>query len=261
MRGSVAFDRAAEYYDRTRTMSPQARAATRRLLTGELAGRGRVVEVGVGTGQIALALHESGIAMVGVDISGPMIGKLVEKAAGHAPFPLALADGAALPFPDRAFGGGIMRHVLHLVPAYRDVIDEVLRVVRPGGVVLTSAGWHSPVSDELESVFSERLGRARRHVGLDPHDVDALDAAFGERGATPRGVDAVVAPGSETLAGLLAAIGENVYSWTWRLSDEERAAAAADVRRWAESRGAAPDDVLEPTLESRWRAYDVPAAP
>jgi SAM-dependent methyltransferase len=229
------------------------------MLRDELTGRGEVLEVGVGTGQIALALHAEGRRMAGIDISAPMVARLVANAGGRAPFPLALADGAALPFRDRSFGGAVLRHVLHLVPAYEDVVGEVVRVLRDGGVVVTSAGWHSAVGDEVDAVVSARLGGDRRHVGLDPRDVDALDAAFVARGATPRPVDPIVTPGSETLADYVASIERNVYSWTWRLSEQERSGIAADVRRWADARGIRPDDVLDPAVETRWRAYDVRA--
>ena len=74
---SIAFDRAAEYYDRTRRTSPDAAAATTAMLTAEFAGRGTILEIGVGTGQIALALHGSGVPMAGVDISLPMLAKLL----------------------------------------------------------------------------------------------------------------------------------------------------------------------------------------
>ncbi|HEX9717352.1 MAG TPA: hypothetical protein VGA93_05350 [Actinomycetota bacterium] len=43
------------------------------LLAGELPGRGRVLEVGVGTGQIAPPLAEAGVPMAGLDLSMPMV--------------------------------------------------------------------------------------------------------------------------------------------------------------------------------------------
>lgn len=53
------------------------------MLAGELARRGRVLEVGVGTGQIALPLAEAGVPLAGLDVSMPMVAKLVEKARGR----------------------------------------------------------------------------------------------------------------------------------------------------------------------------------
>jgi len=94
---SVAFDRAAEYYDATRGLTPEALAETVAVLSEELAGRGRCLEIGVGTGRIGLPLYRSGVAMIGLDLSRPMMSKLIEKAAGD-PFPLVQGTATRLPF-------------------------------------------------------------------------------------------------------------------------------------------------------------------
>jgi SAM-dependent methyltransferase len=254
---SIAFDRAAEYYDRTRRMSPEAAAATTTMLAAEFDGRGAILEIGVGTGQIALALHASGVPMAGVDISLPMLEKLRQKAGGQSPFPLAGADGTALPFRTDAFGGVVMRHVLHLVPDYERVAEEAIRVTRPGGVVMASAGWHSPMSDEIERLFSEEWGDPR-FPGLPPRDIDGLDRTFGGRGAIAREVPSIPSPGVETTRQFIEAVERNQHSWTWRLSDEERRHGTGVLRAWAEGRGLDPDAILDPDLQTDWRAYDLP---
>ena len=213
------------------------------------------MEIGVGTGQIALALHASGVPMAGVDISLPMLEKLRQKARGRSPFPLAGADGTALPFRADAFGGVVMRHVLHLIPAYDRVADEAIRMVQPGGVVLVSAGWHSPVSDEIERLFEEWGGH--RHAGLPPRDTDGLDRLFEGRGALARELASIPSPGVETTRQFIASVERNQYSWTWRLSDEERRRAIGALRAWAEGRGLDPDAILDPDLQTDWRAYDL----
>ena len=53
--------------------------------------------------------------MVGLDLSGQMLGKIVEKAGGRIPFPLVMAGATRLPFGDDRFGGAYARHVLHLI--------------------------------------------------------------------------------------------------------------------------------------------------
>ena len=88
MSDSVSFDRAAEYYDATRGYTPEGERAMVDILTDELRGRGRVLEIGVGTGQVALPLHAAGIPLVGLDLARPMMDRLVEKAGGRSPFPL-----------------------------------------------------------------------------------------------------------------------------------------------------------------------------
>lgn len=48
----------------------------------ELAGNGRVLEFGIGTGRIALPLAKRGVEVHGIDLSGAMLSKLAEKTGG-----------------------------------------------------------------------------------------------------------------------------------------------------------------------------------
>ncbi len=56
----VSFDRAADYYDATRRLPDSVRDQLAELLADELVERGLCVEIGVGTGRIALPLHRRG---------------------------------------------------------------------------------------------------------------------------------------------------------------------------------------------------------
>lgn len=87
--GSVSFDRAAEYYDRTRVTDPEALEETLGLLERELGGRGRLLEIGVGTGALAVPLSERGHHVVGVDISPAMLAQLRKKSST---LPVAVAE-------------------------------------------------------------------------------------------------------------------------------------------------------------------------
>jgi hypothetical protein len=123
-------------------------------------------------------------------------------------------------------------------------------------VVVVSAGWHSAVSDEIERLFSEEWG-AHRHAGLPPRDTVALDRIFEGRGASARALPAIPSPGVETTREFIESVEQNLYSWTWRLSEGERRRAAGALRAWAERRGLDPDAILDPDLQTDWRAYDL----
>ncbi len=108
------------------------------VLLPELAERQPCLEIGVGTGRIALPLHDRGIAMAGMDIAEAMLRRLIGNAGGAAGFPLLLADATRLPLPDGSFGSVLAVHVLHLIPTWRDAVEEAFRVLRPGGVLIAS---------------------------------------------------------------------------------------------------------------------------
>jgi SAM-dependent methyltransferase len=257
--GSIPFDRAAEFYDRTRAVSGESMARTIELLCRELEGRGRVLEVGVGTGLLALPLHEAGLRMVGLDLSAPMLGKLVEKAGGRAPFPLLRADATRLPFADGAFGGAYLRWVLHLITDWRSAVAEVARVVRPGGTFLANLGAYGGERAEVQRRFEELLGRHLGPVGLTWGDSGSLDDALTAVGGRPREVPLVRERGEGTLSDFLEGVAENRYSWTWPVPERERLRAHRELVAWAKGRF---DDLYRPRVfehTSRWRAYDLHA--
>ena len=258
MTGSVEFDRAAEFYDQSRSISDEAMARTMVLLVGELIGRGRVLEVGVGTGLVALRLHDAGVPVAGLDLSALMLAKLVDKANGRVPFPLARADATRMPFADASFGGAYLRWVLHLIPAWRGALGEMVRVVRPGGVVLVNLGAYGGPREEIQSRFAEIAGISIQPVGLGWDDVEPLDDAMVSLGAQLRILPAVREERDESLEEFLQGIEQNLYSWTWPLPEDVRRRAVAELRPWAADRFGPPDAVHRQEFSTVWRAYDLP---
>ena len=71
--GSVTFDRAAGYYDDSRGLDPEVEELVADRVEEAAGPTGRLLELGVGTGRIALPLHRRGRQVVGVDLSLPML--------------------------------------------------------------------------------------------------------------------------------------------------------------------------------------------
>ena len=260
MSDSVAFDRAAEYYDRTRGSSPEGLRKTIQLLTEELRDRGTVLEVGVGTGQLGLPLTQAGIPVIGLDLARPMMDKLMEKAGGRSPFPLVQADATRMPLRDGAFGGAYLRWVLHLIPAWADALAEIARVVRPGGVFLASLGSYGGRRSEIQERFAELTGVSIDPPGLTWDGYGELDAAAMGLGLVPRPLAPIPETARETLDAFVEAIAENRYSWTWKIEDPDLLArTAVEVRRWAEERYGPLNAIPLDEYQTFWRAYDLPA--
>jgi ubiquinone/menaquinone biosynthesis C-methylase UbiE len=255
---SVDFDRAAEFYDATRDVGDETNARTIRVLADELRGSGRVLEVGVGTGMIALPLAAQGFDVVGIDLSSAMLGKLIQKADGRH-LPVLRADATRLPFPDGAFGAAYGRHVLHLIPAWRTAVAELCRVVGPGVVLIDSGSNEGNRWLELWAAMRSVVGPDADHVGLDmSRDGTAeLDEAFAAAGGVPREVEEIAYPDDETVAGMLAEVERRSPSWTWRVSDDDLRRAIDAARAWTLERYDSLEVRLEETAYARWRAYDI----
>jgi SAM-dependent methyltransferase len=260
---SVNFDRAAEYYDATRALPDEAMAELLGVLVSELAAREPCLEIGVGTGRIALPLHHRGISMAGADIAEAMLRRLVVNAEGAAPFPLLLADARRLPLAAGSFGSVLAVHVLHLIPTWQEAVDEAVRVLRPGGALIASfpggeaatrqqvrmAAWRPAVREALA-----RHGIIRvRYGARAPRDVVAY---LGDRAAA-RMLPPVAVPETQTLSGTLRDLESQLYSWTWPYSREQVLAAGADIRAWAQRESVSLDEEhpVEGTLE--WWAFDL----
>src|SRR5262245_29448891 len=258
MSESVRFDRAADFYDATRAISDEAMALTTELLAAELRDRGRALEVGVGTGLLALPLHAAGVPLAGLDLTPAMMEKLVEKSGGVSPFPLVQGDATQMPFADDAFAGAYMRWVLHLIPNWHDALAETVRVIEPGGVLLVSLGAYDEPSTEIRRRFTELTGVGTDPVGLTWGMDEVLDAHMESLGARLRLLPAIPEEAEETLGEFLDAIEEGRWSWTWNASDEARREAVDEMRPWVRERFGSLDSVNRTELRTVWRAYDLP---
>jgi SAM-dependent methyltransferase len=133
---AVSFDRVAGIYDATRWSGVPSEIMQKILdnMKKALKDCRTVLDIGIGTGRFSQYFIESGFAVVGVDVSLPMMIQAREKGVRD----LVRADAQHLPFRDQSFDGSIMIHVLHLVHDWVRVINEVGRVTRK--VLISEAG-------------------------------------------------------------------------------------------------------------------------
>ena len=116
------------------------RAWKRRLVAeAQIARDDMVVDLACGTGDIAFAAAARGARVVGLDVTPRMIELAVGKAAPlrhrqNAGAPrFAVADMMALPLRDTSVDAITTGYGLRNVPRLHDAIDEIVRVLRPGG--------------------------------------------------------------------------------------------------------------------------------
>lgn len=102
--------------------------------------RGRVLDVGTGFGMLAIVLAERNpdVEIVGLDVSGRMIGagkRLVEQRGLASRISFELADARRMPFPDDHFDAVVSYGSLHHWSEPVPVLDEIDRVRKRDGVV------------------------------------------------------------------------------------------------------------------------------
>jgi SAM-dependent methyltransferase len=217
-----------------------------------------VLEIGVGTGQMALPVHAAGVKVVGVDLSAAMLQQLTRKAGGRAPFPLARGDATRLPFGDASFGAAYLRWVLHLIPSWRRALGELVRVVEPGGVIVVQLGSGSPGREgEIRRRCCDLVGVPADPPGLDWGDTSNLDVAMAALGCDLRLLGPLRNETTERVSEFLNEIEQGVYSWTWPIDEGSRREAVAAIRPWAEHRWGPLDREIAVVYETYWRVYDV----
>jgi demethylmenaquinone methyltransferase / 2-methoxy-6-polyprenyl-1,4-benzoquinol methylase len=108
-------------------------------VAGETSPPTRVLDVATGTAGVAALLAErTAAAIVGVDLSEPMLRTgqervLARHLAGRISFVLAQAE--RLPFADASFDALTFTYLMRYVADPQATIRELVRVVRPGGIV------------------------------------------------------------------------------------------------------------------------------
>ncbi|MFN2287765.1 MAG: class I SAM-dependent methyltransferase [Chromatocurvus sp.] len=171
-------DRVAGQYDALRGHPSEISSRIGEAIIG-LAGSGAsILEVGVGTGRIALPSVWAGGNVVGVDLSAEMLAALAGREI--AGLSLVRGDITRLPFRDSAFDAAVCVHVLHLVDS-RTVLADLLRLVRPGGVIILGRDWVDPAS------FAGALRNEFRQAVVDL--AESIDFPVGARGLVQQVVE------------------------------------------------------------------------
>ncbi|AKU90162.1 class I SAM-dependent methyltransferase [Vulgatibacter incomptus] len=122
-------------------MEMQTAGAAPRLVRFAGIGRGaNVLDVGCGTGVVALTAARVGAEVTGVDLTP----ELVERAKNNAAlmgFPARFVEGdvEALPFPDAAFDVVVSQFGHIFAPRPELAVKEMLRVLKPGGTIAFSS--------------------------------------------------------------------------------------------------------------------------
>ncbi len=206
-----------------RAADPQQRAMLTTYLTdADISPGTRGLEIGCGTGAVTrvLATWPGVVAAVGIDPSPVLVARARKLGAGLATLTFEEADGRSLPFANATFDIVVCHTTLCHVPGPEAVVQEAVRVLRPGGCVAVFEGDYATgtlavgAGDPLEAcaqAFREhfvhdpwlvrRLPALIRSAGLHVRRVrshgyvEVSEPGFMLPGWVDRGADALVASG------------------------------------------------------------------
>lgn len=140
------FDRIVPRYDLlNRVMTGGRDIAWRKLAVREALRHvdpeeARVLDVATGTGDLAIALRDARVEeVVALDFSAAMLAEAVRKEnprPGGSHITWVEGDAMALPFPDAGFDAVTVGFGLRNMPNYAAALQEMERVLKPGGVLV-----------------------------------------------------------------------------------------------------------------------------
>ncbi len=167
-------DRIAEVYDDLYQQAFDIEPAVG--LLAELAGAGRALELGIGTGRVALPLAARGVVVLGVNASESMVKQMRKKVGGKG-IPVTIGDFTKVPVRgtfDLVYVVFNTIFGLDTQDAQVACFANVARRLRPGGVFLIEAF----VPDLTRFVRGQNISTARTgvdEVWLDASRYDAVN--------------------------------------------------------------------------------------
>lgn len=161
---------------------------------GHLERREHALDVGCGVGRLTRALSDDFRNVVGIDISEAMLeeARRLHHDRPDVSFLQAPADDLGM-FPDNHFDLVLTKIVLQHLPSRQAILDalsQMVRVLRPGGLMVVQTTSHMRVRHRLQprARLYRGLRTARlpsrflyRRLGLQPMRMRAVSQAIAER--------------------------------------------------------------------------------
>lgn len=230
------YEKQAAIYDATRGGVPRAAAAAAAVLGLIPERAGTVLDIGCGTGLVTARYTRPGLRVLGVDAALAM----ARLAAGRVGPGIVLGDVRRLPFATASLDAVSAVWVLHLLPAAPAVIAECARVLRPGGVLVTTVD--KDAGHDVGSDVDALLAPYRTKPAHDAEEQVVRQAAA--HGLRPEGTARFTGHGQgRTPRDLASRVASGDFASALALDDGAAAALAGRLTALPEPDTARPDPV------------------
>ena len=227
---SSALLRVAYAYDRLRAHPPEVAGQIATAMASAVHPKGEepvFLELGVGTGRIALPLIARGYRYIALDADAAMLEVFRQKIAGvDRKVQVVQADARAIPLPDESVHGVIVVHLWHLVPDWPKVLAEAIRVLKPGGALLE--GWDQ-AEESPEWTLQERWRAFAAEEGF------PVERGLHAKRLKPRTREVARGREERTPREAPEALSELLYSFTQGLPEPVHARVMERLWAWAEA--------------------------
>ena len=135
-------------------------------IVGEWRGK-KVLDLGCGGGFMAVALAERGAIVTGIDPAKGAIAAAQRHAeANQLEISYLVSSGESMPFAEGVFDIVVCVDVLEHVEDLQNVLAEIRRVLRPGGIFLFDTINRNPLASFLIVTMAEKVMRLLPHPAM-----------------------------------------------------------------------------------------------
>jgi len=253
----VDFSANASIYDRRHGASLALDIARELASIGRLPPGGSALDIGAGTGRVAIAFATLGYKPVALEPALPMLNELRSKAPDSTMHAVA-GEAERLPFSVHSFDGVILARVLYLMYDWQAVLREANAILKPGGCLFHE--WGNGESDEewvqirerLRTLFEEAGVKSPFHPGArSESEVDDFLVKLGLRRAS----ELRTGPGpSTTLRKFVEKIVTGEFSYIWNVPKAAQESCLPRLQDWADNTFDLEQCVPTPR-QLRWTIY------
>ncbi|HEX5081016.1 MAG TPA: class I SAM-dependent methyltransferase [Blastocatellia bacterium] len=234
----VDFSGNASIYDRRHGAFMSERIVSHMLEVTGLPLGSRILDVGAGTGRVAIPFARKGYSVIAVDASWVMLTSLRQKSDG-ARVSAVVGDGTQLPFAAGSFDAAVIARLLYLIPDWQRLLLETLRVLKPGSPLFHE--WGNGGSNDDWVQIREKARALFEAVGVrDPFHPgvrieEDVDAFLAQRGARPIAEIPCEPDGHVTMREFLSRIESGECSYTWKIPPSIHASCVTALLEWAQA--------------------------